>query len=45
VPKIDELLKIVKEADASDLHLGAGSVPMIRHHGVPAKTQAEAVEA
>jgi len=39
VPKIDDLLKIVKEASASDLHLGAGSVPMIRQNGVLAKTR------
>jgi Tfp pilus assembly pilus retraction ATPase PilT len=45
VPKIDDLLKIVKEASASDLHLGAGSVPMIRQNGVPAKPQAESAEA
>jgi|GEM_PF-2816399 len=28
--KIDQLLQIVKEADATDLHLAAGSVPVIR---------------
>lgn len=39
MPKIDELLKIVKDAHASDLHLGAGSVPMIRIDGVLAKTR------
>lgn len=30
MPRIDQLLKIVKLAKASDLHLVAGSVPMIR---------------
>jgi len=44
VPKIDDLLKIVKEAHASDLHLGAGSVPMIRQNGVLAKPHTELVE-
>jgi len=28
--KLDQLLQIVKEADATDLHLAAGSVPVIR---------------
>ncbi|MEA3297830.1 MAG: type IV pilus twitching motility protein PilT [candidate division Zixibacteria bacterium] len=37
--KIDQLLKIVKKADASDLHLVAGSVPMIRKDGNLAKTR------
>jgi len=36
--KIDELLKIVKSARASDLHLDAGSVPMIRLNGALEKT-------
>ena len=31
--KIDQLLQIVKEADATDLHLAAGSVPVIRVNG------------
>ncbi|MDH3939103.1 MAG: ATPase, T2SS/T4P/T4SS family, partial [candidate division Zixibacteria bacterium] len=39
MPKIDDLLKIVKEAGASDLHLGAGSVPMVRVDGSLAKTR------
>src|SRR2546426_5459250 len=30
---IDELLTLMKEADASDLHLTAGSEPMIRVRG------------
>ncbi|MCP4583072.1 MAG: type IV pilus twitching motility protein PilT [candidate division Zixibacteria bacterium] len=38
--KIDQLLKIVKEAKASDLHLGAGSVPIIRVNGLLEKTRA-----
>jgi len=37
--KIDQLLEIVKAADASDLHLTAGSVPMIRVHGQLEKTR------
>jgi twitching motility protein PilT len=36
--KIDKLLKIVKAADASDLHLDVGSVPMIRINGALEKT-------
>jgi Tfp pilus assembly pilus retraction ATPase PilT len=31
--KLDQLLQIVKEADATDLHLAAGSVPVIRVNG------------
>jgi len=31
--KLDQLLQIVKEADATDLHLAAGSVPVIRING------------
>jgi len=31
--KIDQLLQIVKEADATDLHLATGSVPVIRVNG------------
>jgi len=38
--KIDQLLKIVKEANASDLHLNVGSVPIIRVHGQLEKTRA-----
>ena len=30
---IDELLTFAKEAGASDLHLSAGSTPMVRIHG------------
>ena len=37
--KIDQLLEIVKKANASDLHLVAGSVPMIRKDGNLAKTR------
>jgi len=33
MPKIDQLLSIVKKADATDLHLAAGSVPVIRIGG------------
>ncbi|MCP4632515.1 MAG: type IV pilus twitching motility protein PilT [candidate division Zixibacteria bacterium] len=40
MPKIDQLLKIVKEADASDLHLSAGSVPIVRINGILEKTHA-----
>ena len=36
--KIDRLLEIVKSANASDLHLIAGSVPMIRIDGQLEKT-------
>jgi twitching motility protein PilT len=39
MPKIDQLLKIIKEADASDLHLAAGSVPLIRINGHLKKTR------
>jgi len=31
--KLDQLLQIVKEADATALHLAAGSVPVIRVNG------------
>ncbi len=31
--KIDQLLQIVKEADATDLHLAVGNVPVIRVNG------------
>jgi twitching motility protein PilT len=41
MPKIDQLLKIVKEADASDLHLTVGSVPIIRVNGQLEKTRAK----
>nr|MBN2277355.1 PilT/PilU family type 4a pilus ATPase [candidate division Zixibacteria bacterium] len=37
--KIDNLLKIVKLAEASDLHLVAGSVPIIRVNGELEKTR------
>jgi twitching motility protein PilT len=37
--KIDKLLRIVKSAQASDLHLVAGSVPIIRVHGRLDKTK------
>jgi len=36
--KIDQLLEIVKKADASDLHLSVGSVPLIRINGSLEKT-------
>ncbi len=36
--KIDQLLKIVKQANASDLHLATGSVPMVRVNGRLEKT-------
>ncbi len=39
MPKIDELLRIIKEASASDLHLSAGSVPIVRVHGRLEKTR------
>ncbi len=39
MPKIDRLLEIVKTAGASDLHLVAGSVPMIRANGRLEKTR------
>jgi twitching motility protein PilT len=41
--KIDQLLKIVKEANASDLHLTVGSVPIIRVNGQLEKTRAKSV--
>jgi twitching motility protein PilT len=37
--KIDHLLQIVKSAQASDFHLVAGSVPIIRVHGSLEKTR------
>jgi len=37
--KIDQLLQIVKEAKATDLHLAAGSVPIIRVNGQLEKTR------
>lgn len=37
--QIDELLQVIKTADASDLHLVAGSVPMIRIGGLLEKTR------
>ncbi len=36
--KIDQLLQIVKDAAASDLHLSSGSVPMVRVSGKLEKT-------
>lgn len=39
MPKIEKLLEIVKSAGASDLHLAAGSVPMIRVNGILEKTR------
>lgn len=39
MPKIDQLLKLVKEANASDLHLTVGSVPIVRAHGQLEKTK------
>ncbi|MFH1687082.1 MAG: type IV pilus twitching motility protein PilT [bacterium] len=39
MPRIDELLNIVKTADASDLHLVAGCVPMVRVNGQLEKTR------
>jgi twitching motility protein PilT len=43
MPKIDQLLRIVKEANASDLHLTVGSVPMIRVNGQLEKTRSKAL--
>lgn len=37
--KIDQLLEIVKQAHASDLHLAAGTVPIIRVNGQLEKTR------
>jgi twitching motility protein PilT len=39
MPKIDELLAIVKSANATDLHLVSGSVPMVRLEGQLERTQ------
>ncbi len=39
MPKIDDLLRIVSNAGASDLHLSAGTVPMIRKNGSLSKTR------
>jgi twitching motility protein PilT len=41
--KIDQLLKIVKDAGASDLHLTVGSVPIIRINGQLEKTRAKSI--
>jgi twitching motility protein PilT len=37
--KIDQLLEIVKQANASDLHLNVGTVPIIRVNGILEKTR------
>jgi twitching motility protein PilT len=37
--KIDRILQIIKEAEATDLHLVAGSVPMVRVNGQLEKTR------
>ena len=37
--KIDQLLQIVKDANASDLHLAVGSVPIVRVNGRLEKTR------
>ncbi len=39
MPKIDAFLKIMQEHGASDLHIGDGSVPMLRINGVLEKTR------
>ncbi len=39
MPKIDPFLKIMHEHGASDLHIGDGSVPMLRINGVLEKTK------
>jgi twitching motility protein PilT len=39
MPKIDKLLEIVKSADASDLHLVAGTAPLVRVHGKLQRTR------
>ncbi len=39
--KIDQLLKIIREAGASDLHLTVGSVPIIRVNGALEKTRSK----
>jgi twitching motility protein PilT len=39
MPRIDKLLEIVRSADASDLHLVAGSVPVVRVNGQLEKTR------
>jgi len=39
MPKIDQLLKVVTAANASDLHMSAGSAPMIRVNGLLQKTR------
>ena len=33
MPWLDQYLKFLKDRDASDLHLAAGQVPHMRHHG------------
>ncbi|MDD4052723.1 MAG: ATPase, T2SS/T4P/T4SS family, partial [candidate division Zixibacteria bacterium] len=39
MPKIDQLLEIVTSANATDLHLTAGSVPVVRINGRLEKTR------
>jgi twitching motility protein PilT len=43
MPKIDQLLRIVKDANASDLHLTVGSVPIIRVNGELEKTRTKSL--
>ena len=39
MPRIDKFLKIMQDVQASDLHIGAGSEPLLRINGVLEKTK------
>ena len=39
MPRIDTFLNIMQDVQASDLHIGAGSVPLLRINGVLEKTK------
>jgi len=43
MPKVDAFLEVMHRVGASDLHLGAGSVPILRIHGTLEKTRHKAL--
>jgi len=43
MPRIDKFLKIMQDVQASDLHIGAGSEPLLRINGVLEKTKHKAL--
>ena len=43
MPKINAFLEVMQKVGASDLHLGAGSVPILRIHGALEKTRHKAL--